>query len=289
MPEPLHPPYGITQPRQLQRWLDVNSQNGPLGRTRQFITIPTDAVNPPIIPVRGITIINNGNAVYTFKTKDYNGNFIETVFLGQDQEYTFTNFSNIASIRNTTLGIEYTFPIIGWTGVVFYNPDNTYTAHINFNASNKIFQFNYQSANNFSLLLDANFDNFVSAFQGKLSVCIANIFANGLNPNLVNRYRLTQESLETTYCPQYTGQKILGKYFQIEFWTLLNYKSGTIQPSGPYTLYTSKRGNLDYRYGLDFSAGNGTLITNFTNTSPSGGGTFNLPITFNQNTINGTN
>ena len=40
MPEQNHPPYNVTQPRQLVRWLDVNSQNGPLGRCQTYITIP---------------------------------------------------------------------------------------------------------------------------------------------------------------------------------------------------------------------------------------------------------
>lgn len=47
MPEPLHPPYGQVQPRVLNRWLDVNSQNGPLGRAETFITIPTFDINVP--------------------------------------------------------------------------------------------------------------------------------------------------------------------------------------------------------------------------------------------------
>ena len=41
MPDTLHPPYNITQPRILDRWLDVNSQNGPLKRCQTFVTIPT--------------------------------------------------------------------------------------------------------------------------------------------------------------------------------------------------------------------------------------------------------
>lgn len=43
MPEQSHPPYvdgALVIPRQLQRWLDVNPQNGPLRRTQKFITIP---------------------------------------------------------------------------------------------------------------------------------------------------------------------------------------------------------------------------------------------------------
>ena len=34
------PPYNITQPRVLQRWLDVNSQNGPLQRCQTYLIIP---------------------------------------------------------------------------------------------------------------------------------------------------------------------------------------------------------------------------------------------------------
>jgi hypothetical protein len=40
MPIPLSPPYNIYQPRTLNRWLDKNSQNGPLGRCQTFIVIP---------------------------------------------------------------------------------------------------------------------------------------------------------------------------------------------------------------------------------------------------------
>lgn len=44
MPEQSHPPYvsgATTIPRQLQRWLDVNPQNGRLKRTETFIQVPT--------------------------------------------------------------------------------------------------------------------------------------------------------------------------------------------------------------------------------------------------------
>lgn len=42
MPEPQHPPYGVgsVPPRQLNRWLDCNSQNGPLTRTRGYVSLP---------------------------------------------------------------------------------------------------------------------------------------------------------------------------------------------------------------------------------------------------------
>lgn len=44
MPEPSHPPYAsesMFQPRRLQRWLDINPQNGPLTRTSTYIVLPT--------------------------------------------------------------------------------------------------------------------------------------------------------------------------------------------------------------------------------------------------------
>jgi hypothetical protein len=46
--EPSHPPYipgAITIPRQIDRWLDVNPQNGPLDRTHSYIVLPAFAVS----------------------------------------------------------------------------------------------------------------------------------------------------------------------------------------------------------------------------------------------------
>jgi hypothetical protein len=42
MPEPLHPPYPPVnvQPRLLDRWLDINSQNGPLTRCSTYFVLP---------------------------------------------------------------------------------------------------------------------------------------------------------------------------------------------------------------------------------------------------------
>lgn len=45
--EPLHPPYSIEPPRQLNRWLDVNSQNGSLTRTEKFVVLPTFTIAAP--------------------------------------------------------------------------------------------------------------------------------------------------------------------------------------------------------------------------------------------------
>lgn len=47
MPEQSHPPYAPTatfQPRQLNRWLDINAQNGPLSRTQTYITLPAFSI-----------------------------------------------------------------------------------------------------------------------------------------------------------------------------------------------------------------------------------------------------
>src|ERR1017187_1153193 len=44
MPESLHPPYvpgSLLQWRTINRWLDINAQNGPLARTQTFITLPS--------------------------------------------------------------------------------------------------------------------------------------------------------------------------------------------------------------------------------------------------------
>jgi len=46
MPQQSSPPYtpnAIIQPRELQRWLDVNPQNGPLARTSTYIVLPAFA------------------------------------------------------------------------------------------------------------------------------------------------------------------------------------------------------------------------------------------------------
>lgn len=47
MPIPTSPPYApaaTTSPRQLNKWLDVNAQNGPLTRTRTYLIVPAFSV-----------------------------------------------------------------------------------------------------------------------------------------------------------------------------------------------------------------------------------------------------
>lgn len=45
MPDTLHPPYNVVQPRQLDRWLDVNAQNGQLQRFQYYFTVPGFSIN----------------------------------------------------------------------------------------------------------------------------------------------------------------------------------------------------------------------------------------------------
>ena len=61
MPDTYHPP-NVNQPRVLNRWLDINAQGGPLGRTQTFITIPAFKVtgNPnDLVCVIWFTATNN--------------------------------------------------------------------------------------------------------------------------------------------------------------------------------------------------------------------------------------
>lgn len=62
MPEPLHPPFAsgsITIPRQLQRWLDINSQGGELTRSRFYLTLPAFSVSVNWIGVSDIVAAFN--------------------------------------------------------------------------------------------------------------------------------------------------------------------------------------------------------------------------------------
>src|ERR1700748_2355871 len=59
-PEPIYPPPqnepgALTQPRQLQRWLDTNIQGGALSRSREFITVPT--FSEPVVHIGESDII----------------------------------------------------------------------------------------------------------------------------------------------------------------------------------------------------------------------------------------
>lgn len=63
MPEQYHPP-NVNQPRVLNRWLDVNSQNGPISRTGTYFTIPAFSITvdtPPISYIVGRFLYNAPN------------------------------------------------------------------------------------------------------------------------------------------------------------------------------------------------------------------------------------
>lgn len=69
MPQPSSPPYAagaITIPRQLNRWLDVNTQNGPLTRARYFIVLPAFTVTGTWIGVSDIVAAFNFEATNNF-------------------------------------------------------------------------------------------------------------------------------------------------------------------------------------------------------------------------------
>lgn len=63
------PPYypaSITTPRTLVRWLDVNPQNGSLGRARLYLTLPTFDKTPNWIGVPDIEVAYNFEANNNF-------------------------------------------------------------------------------------------------------------------------------------------------------------------------------------------------------------------------------
>ncbi len=72
MPEQSHPPYAATaqiQPRQLNRWLDVNAQNGPLRRTSKFITLDAFSQDVEWLGYSDIVLVYNFAATHNFSLK----------------------------------------------------------------------------------------------------------------------------------------------------------------------------------------------------------------------------
>lgn len=226
--EPSHPPFNVTQPRQLFRWLDVNAQGGPLTRTRGLIQFGGQSVNA----------------------------------------------------------------LFSWNG--YY--------------SDKIAQFNFTGAKNFSLLQDAGFIAFIQRMT--LSTGLAGVFlvnidladhaadlgVGNIPINDVIRYSLTPHANTVGFTfPAYTGQPMKGQYFQIEFWTC-----GLDQVPQDFhvdlnqlvTFVTSVLGaQQDYRYGDDFTicSNQPTFTNQFAQTSFGHLDVWGLPITFLPETINGVN
>ena len=69
MPQQPSPPYypaATTIPRTLVRWDDVNAQNGPLGRARLYLTLPTFTKTPLWVGVPDIEVAYNFEANNNF-------------------------------------------------------------------------------------------------------------------------------------------------------------------------------------------------------------------------------
>jgi hypothetical protein len=289
MSEPLHPPYNVTQPRQLQRWLDVNAQNGKLTRTRGNIAYPNFNLS---VPSLGILVRNNSGGSGTFKLLSSTSVVLDSAVIADGDSKFFSSVSGVASVYSTQAASPtLVLPHIGWVGEVNLII-HTWDDLIPYNSSsNKVLQFNYSANKNFSLKNDDSFRAFIALFQDKICICIANV-DSGSPYNTVARYKLTQPSTETISAPTYIGQSIEGGYFQIEFWSLPSY-SFVITKNGfsPGVLNTSILGDLDYRYGTDFHIHSidAVQVTNFANNNPNAVNLFNLPLTFNQDNINGLN
>jgi hypothetical protein len=112
MPETLHPPYGPStiQPRQLNRWLDINSQNGPLTRTRGVL-------NMPVWPLNSAT---NWNGTFSEKVLQWNfkcnNNFslvVDSTYQAFINDFTFSLLSIcFVFIRGTVKVAGQTFNIV---------------------------------------------------------------------------------------------------------------------------------------------------------------------------------
>lgn len=73
MPESQHPPYGVgsVPPRQLNRWLDVNSQNGQLTRTRGYVSLPAFNIPSAGRSYSEIVGVYSYEATNNFSIKNY--------------------------------------------------------------------------------------------------------------------------------------------------------------------------------------------------------------------------
>lgn len=143
MPEQSHPPYAPTamfEPRQLNRWLDINPQNGPLKRTQTFITLPafnqayTWKGYSEIIASFNFEGPNNFSLTSLFGEIPINSNFYLTISwydsLGNHQRYSLN--SNVGKILFFTISpytnqlIKKNFRLEVWsTGVPIIPPIST--------------------------------------------------------------------------------------------------------------------------------------------------------------------
>lgn len=119
--EPSHPPYesgALTTPRQLQRWLDVNPQNGPLTRTQTFVTLPAFSVN--------VEWLGYSDIVATFNYEAPN-NFSFTQFVGSIPST--PNYCLCVSYRNTDNSVV-RYALWRDVGEIFYFDAPVYTGQL---------------------------------------------------------------------------------------------------------------------------------------------------------------
>lgn len=82
MSEPTHPPYASTVLngyRTLNRWLDINAQNGPLGRTQTYVTVPAFSVAVNWLGYSDIVAAFNYEGPNNFTLKGIAGNLVNSL------------------------------------------------------------------------------------------------------------------------------------------------------------------------------------------------------------------
>lgn len=122
-------------------------------------------------------------------------------------------------------------------------------------SSDIVWSQNFEAPNNFSIT------NLSGIVQGAPNYTLAISY---IKSGVITRYILWHgagDNLGQVY-PLYTNQPIL-KNFRFEVWST---SQGQARQSSAITFYTTVRGSLDYRYGLDNALVNGdTPCTNFEN------------------------
>lgn len=123
MPESSHPPYvegSLVIPRQLQRWLDVNPQNGPLRRTEKYISIPSFDINHVWNGYSEIVGEYHFEAPNNFSLKiPHDGNVVDVD----------TNYTMCVSYVNSDHSVV-RYSLIRGAGDLFYFPLIQYTGQL---------------------------------------------------------------------------------------------------------------------------------------------------------------
>lgn len=290
MPDFLHPPYGTTtiQPRTLNRWLDVNSQNGPLGRNRGYISLPLNSINQIVGPqYNSISITNNRGDFTTFNLYNTSSVLLASQDCDPGDTVIFSGYNGASFIQDAGEPGFFNLPYTGWAGSVAIDDSAVWTYITAKPLSDKFLQFNYFSSRKFSVRNDDNLKAFVDTYEGKAIICITYIDRHVPYNNVI-RYALTSFNQEHINAIPYSGQKIKG-YFQIEFWSRMDYSLILEPTSIPVIINTSILGNQDYRYGVDFSISDSVIVTDFQNTNSNTLNIYSLPLIFHDNNISGFN